>query len=239
MVILNPTTHTYLDADNNVYKSVTTLIKEFVPHFDFEKKSKQYASKYGLDVEEVRDSWRLKNKQSTDFGTKIHKEIETLISEGSYTGEKDHKEIIESIVDTLKKNFKPGDFLLEHVVFNKEVKIAGTADVIVDRPDSFSVLDFKTNKDFKIQSMYEKFLTGPVSHLPNGEFFKYSLQLSFYAHFYSLMTGKMVDRLCVFWLDRGKNNKNYDTVKDSKWVRYNLPYLKEEVLSCLEYAAKS
>jgi len=238
MVILNPTTHTNLDEDNNVYKSVTTLIKEFVPPFDFDKKSKQYASKYGLDVEEVRESWRLKNKQSTDFGTKIHEEIESLISEGVYKGEEEHKEVIESVVESILKSFKPGDFLLEHAVYNKEAKVAGTADIIVDNPKSFSVIDFKTNKDFKTQSDFEKFLLGPVSHLPNGEFFKYSLQLSFYAYFYSLLTGKMVDRLCVFWLNRGKNNKDYKAVKGSEWVRYNLPYLKEEVLSCLEYAAK-
>lgn len=239
MIILDPISHTYLDEDNNTYKSVTTLIKEFVPPFDFEKKSAQYAAKYGLDVEEVRESWRLKNKQSTDFGTKIHEEIETLISEGVYKGEEEHKEIIESVANTVLNSFKPGDFLLEHTVYNKNAKIAGTADIIVDKPTSFSVLDFKTNKEFKTQNQYEKFLTGPVSHLSNGEFFKYSLQLSFYAYFYNLMTGKMVDRLCVFWLDRGKNNKDYSSVKGSKWVRYNLPYLKEEVMSCLDYDAKS
>lgn len=239
MVLLDPTTHTYIDGNNKVYKSVTTLINEFVPKFDFEGKSMSYASKYGLDVEEVRSSWREKNKQSTDFGTKIHREIENLLTEGSFQGELSHKEVIEHIVEKVIKDFKPGDFLLEHTVYNKDYYIAGTADIIVDNETSFSVIDFKTNKDFKTQNMYEKFMLSPVSHLPNGEFFKYSLQLSFYAYFYNLLTGKMLDRLCVYWLDRGKNNIDYKNLTTYKWVRYNLPYLKEEVIDCLKHVKKN
>ena len=79
MVTLDPTTHTYRDAKNNEYISVTRFINKFVPGFDFDKKSKQYASKYGMDVEEVRNSWILKNKQSTEFGSLIHEQIENSL----------------------------------------------------------------------------------------------------------------------------------------------------------------
>lgn len=238
MIVLDPITHTYIDSDNNKYKSVTTLIKEFVPKFDFEAKSKSYAAKYGLNVEEVRESWRQKNVESTNFGTLIHKEIENLLNEGVFNGEPAHKDSIEEITGKIVKDFKPGNFLLEHIVFNTEYKIAGTADVIVDNKDTFSVLDFKTNKEFKTHNPYDKFMLEPLSHLPNGEFFKYSLQLSFYAYFYNLQTDKKLDRLAVYWLDRSKNNNSYTKLNKSKWVRYNLPYLKEEVLDCLSYNEK-
>lgn len=238
MIILDPTTHTYLDSNDVKYKSVTTLIKDFVPKFDFDEKSKLYAAKYGLDVEEVRQSWRQKNVDSTSFGTAIHKEIENLINEGVYNGEPKFKEPVSEVVNTIVSDFKPGNFLLEHIVFNEEYKIAGTADVIVDNKKSFSVLDFKTNKEFKVQNPYDKYLLEPISHLPNGEFFKYSLQLSFYAYFYSLATSKSLDRLAVYWLDRTKNNNSYTNLNKSKWVRYNLPYLKEEVIDCLNHYGK-
>lgn len=232
MVVLDPITHTYLDSDNNSYQSVTTFINGFVPKFDFDNKSKQYASKYGLDVEEVRDSWRLKNKQSTDFGTLIHENIELCLLGKTDTKFK-FKECVEDIATTIKNSFN-GKFLLEHTVWNNENKIAGTSDLIVEGKHTFDIVDFKTNKQIKYYNEYEdKFLLKPINHLPNGEYFKYSLQLSFYAYFYRLTSNKQPSRLSFYWLKR-KNN-SYEDLKDSKWVRYNVPYLEEEVKALLDY----
>lgn len=237
MIVLDPISHTYLDRDNNKYKSVTTLIGEFAPKFDFEEKSKKYAAKHGLDVEEVRANWKQKNRNSTDFGTKIHSEIEHLLTEGVYNGESLHKEAIETLVDRVIKDFKPADFHHEHAVYLEKYRVAGTADLIAEKENSFSIIDFKTNKEIKTYNDYDKFFLDPISHLPNGEYFKYSLQLSFYAYFYHLHTGKHIDRLCLYWLSRKKTD-SYDDLKGCKWVRYNLPFLKEEILDILEYAKK-
>jgi ATP-dependent exoDNAse (exonuclease V) beta subunit len=230
MVTLEPISHTYLDSDNNQYQSVTRYINQFVPQFDFDNKSKQYASKHGMDVEEVRESWRLKNKLSTDFGTLIHEQIELKLSKKKLTTV-DFKDTINSICGEVESKFS-GDFLLEHTVCNKEFKIAGTSDLIVDNKNTFDVVDFKTNKQIKYTSEYsDKFLLKPISHLPNSEYFKYALQLSFYAYFYKLQTGKNPLRLCFYWLKR-KNN-SYEILDGSKWIRYNVPYLEEEVISLI------
>lgn len=233
MVVLDPTTHVYLDADNVQYESVTRFINKFVPQFDFEGKSKKYAAKYGLDVEEVRESWRGKNKQSTDFGTLIHEQIEDRLRNKSSKCEN----VIESISKEIEETFE-GEYLLEHTLWNVKNKIAGTSDLIINGDTTFSIVDFKTNKQIKFTNDYEeKFLLKPIDHLPNSEYFKYALQLSFYAYLYNLSTGKVPYRLCFYWLKR-KNN-SYEKLKDSTWTRYNVPYLKEEVEKILEYAKKS
>lgn len=238
MVVLDPITHTYLDADNIQYQSVTRYINNFVPQFDFENKSKQYASKYGMDVEDVRASWKQKNKQSTDFGTLVHEQIEYRLLNKTTLEDAKLDKCVKYIAEEVENNFPEGDYLLEHTLWNKDYKIAGTADLIVDNKKEFSVVDFKTNKQIKYTNDFEeKNLLKPIDHLPNGEYFKYSLQLSFYAYLYKLHTNKIPNRLCFYWLKR-KNN-NYDDLSNSKWIRYNVPYLEEEIKSILNYEQKN
>jgi len=233
MINFNSENHTYTDDVGRNYESVTKYINRFVPQFDFEQKSKQYASKYGMNLEEVRSDWKLKNKNSTDFGTKIHSLIEEAIKEDALIPG-DYFNVVKSIYDEIKNNFR-GSYLTETIVYNTEHQIAGTSDLIINNENTFSIIDFKTNKQIKYTNDFEdKNLLKPINHLPNSEYFKYSLQLSFYAYFYSVNTGKQLDRLAFYWLKR-KNNKDYTSVEGSTWVRYNTPYLREEVLKCLEY----
>lgn len=234
MVVLDPTTHTYLDSDNNTYQSVTKFISKFVPEFNFDEKSQMYATKYGMNVEEVRDSWKQKNKVSTDFGTLIHEQIENSLKNKTIDRNFKFKNSVKEINDLLEFDFKMNDFLMEHAVWNSEHRIAGTSDLIINEENSFNIIDFKTNKQIKYVNDYEdKFLLKPINHLPNGEYFKYALQLSFYAYFYKLTNNKIPHRLCFYWLKR-KNN-SYDDPTGSKWIRYNVPYLEEEVKMLLDY----
>jgi ATP-dependent exoDNAse (exonuclease V) beta subunit len=233
-ITLEPASHIYSDELGQEYKSVTRFINQFVPHFDFEQKSKNYAAKYGMNVEEVRESWTQKNKDSTDFGTKIHSLIENYINKKTIEPSTFFIPV-KNIVDELFNCFS-GIFITESVIYDSHRKIAGTSDLIVDDGSRFSIVDFKTNKQIKYTNDFEdKFLLKPISHLPNSEYFKYSLQLSFYAYFYKNITGKNVDRLCFYWLKRSKA-ENYTDLSRSKWLRYNVPYLKEEVESCLNHA---
>jgi hypothetical protein len=239
MVTLDTASHTYSDSNGVEYKSVTTFIKEFSPKFDFVKKSTDYAAKHGMDVEEVRASWNLKRTNSTDFGTLIHSQIENSLIEENYKVESKYECVVSPIVESIKTEFVLGNCELktERCVYNKEHKIAGTSDLIIDYPirGIFSVADFKTNKQINYSNMFDRWMLDPIKHIPNSEYFKYSLQLSFYAYFYSLHSRKQLDRLFFYWLKR-KNAESYDDLDGSEWVRFNVPYLKEEVISMLEYA---
>lgn len=233
MITFTPENHTYTDESGADYVSVTRFINRFVPQFNFEEKSKRYASKYGMDVEDVRNDWKQKNKDSTDFGTKVHTLIEEAIK-NQVLIPGDFFNVVKDIYDEINKSFK-GEYLTETIVSNSEYRVAGTSDLIIDDKNTFSIVDFKTNKQIKYTNDFEeKNLLDPIKHIPNSEYFKYSLQLSFYAYFYSLQTKKHVDRLAFYWLKR-KNSKDYNNLTNSTWVRYNVPYLKEEVIACLNY----
>jgi ATP-dependent exoDNAse (exonuclease V) beta subunit len=232
-ITLEPKTHTYTDAGGAKYKSVSALIEQFVPFFDFEQKSYDYSVKYGLPVEEVRSNWREKNKKSTVFGHKIHSNIEKLISENKT----EHTEgIYDQILKEISKFYTKGaELLTEQIIHSDKYKVAGTSDLIVQRKSDFDIVDFKTNKKIKIENPFNEFLLYPVQHLQNSEYFKYALQLSLYALMNEKLTNKKVYRLVMFWFKR-KNPEDYESL-DGTWVRYPIPYLKEEAELVLEYGA--
>jgi len=230
---LEPNTHTYTSESGIKYKSVSALIEQFVPFFDFEQKSYEYSLKYGLPVEEVRLNWREKNKKSTVFGHKIHSNIEKLLTENKT----EHSETIydQILKEVSKFNTKGAKFLTEQIVYSEEYKVAGTSDLIVQRKLDFDIIDFKTNKKIKIDNPYNESLTYPVQHLPNSEFFKYALQLSLYALMNEALTGNRAYRLIMFWFKR-KNSEDYESLNGT-WVKYSVPFLKEEAKLILDYGA--
>lgn len=112
----------------------------------------------------------------------------------------------------------------ELMLWNDEYEIAGTADLIIDHNDKeFSVGDFKTNKEIKYCNEYGEHMLNPVSHLSACNYNIYSLQLSLYAYFYHLRTGKQCRR--VFLMYEQNNEWNYIPAN-------NMQY---EVLMMLKY----
>lgn len=233
-ITLDQKTHTYSNKSGIKYKSVSALIEQFVPFFDFEQKSYEYSLKHGIPVEEVRRSWREKNVNSTSFGKNIHSQVEKLITEKAATHE---NKIYDQIIKELSQfRTKGAKLLTEQIIHSEQYKLAGTSDLIVERKNDFDIIDFKTNKKIKFENSFEnQNLLYPVAHLKNAEFHKYALQLSLYAFIYEQLTGKHVYRLMVFWLKRNKP-EDYSQA-DGKWVRLSVPYLKEEAELVIEYGA--
>jgi hypothetical protein len=234
-VTLDKKTHTYTTKDGCVYKSVSKLIDQFVPFFDFEQKSFDYSQKHGIPVEEVRANWKNKNIQSTVYGQKIHSVIEESIKEKKFI----HKEEIYNNILTKVKSYitLKDKVLVEEIIHDDAFKIAGTSDLIIERQNNFDIIDFKTNKKIKFENPFDDaVLLFPLNTLPNAEYFKYALQLSLYAYIHEQKTKKNVYRLIVFWFKR-KNLEDYNCYEGT-WVKLSLPYLKEEVKLMLEYGAK-
>jgi hypothetical protein len=233
-VTLDKDSHIYTSSSGEVYKSVSSLINQFVPFFDFEQKSYDYSAKHGIPVEDVRRSWKEKNKKSTDYGQLIHEQIELNIRKKQFNhNDKIYNDILQSVEKFIIPNSK---IYSEQIISNDNFKIAGTSDLIIERKTDFDILDFKTNKKIKFENPFEdKNLLFPVEHLPNAEFFKYALQLSLYAYMHELKTGKKLYRLMIFWFKR-KRPEDYSSF-EGKWVKYSLPYLKEEIELILDYGS--
>lgn len=228
--------HRYIDPEDGfVYKNVTSWLENFKPHFDFDKISQAVANRDGVSVEQIREDWTKKKVTSANFGTNFHKIFEQYYKTGKIVDEK-FKDVI-SAFDHLKLlDFKNKKINFEQRVFNRELGIAGTSDIIsVSKNNTFDIADFKTNKKFRFTGVSKNdfFLLPPIDHLPNCEYFLYSLQLSLYAMLFESMSGLTPGRLTIFWYYRN-NASNYDDLK-GEWRIFEVPYLKKEIIDCIEY----
>jgi len=228
--------HSYVDVlDNFKYESVTQWVSRFKKPFDAQKMAKRVATRRNISVEQVLQEWDQKRDNSTDFGSKIHKALEHYFTEKKI--DETNRTIIENF-HQLNIDFNLKHTSFEKIVFDKRTRIAGTSDVIEDvGKHMFNVYDFKTNKNFRINTKYDEFMLSPIEHLPSTEYFIYAMQLSMYAYLYNKMTGRCVSSLRVLWYNR-KNAEDYADLQGS-WKIFNLPYLHTEIEACLEYMRRS
>ena len=69
-ISFNEELHRYTDEYSSEYKSVTTVIHDYVPEFDKEYWSKYKAAQLGITQEEVLKSWNKINKKSKKYNRK-------------------------------------------------------------------------------------------------------------------------------------------------------------------------
>lgn len=227
MVVFDEEKHSYTNVyTGDAYTSATTLIGKFKQHFEKDKISKIVAQREGVSQQAILDRWDAINKQSLVFGNKIHKIVETYLkSRATYTTSNlEERSIIDSFNSLGSIDFSR-EILSEHLLFNHEYRIAGTADIIQADGAYFDVFDLKTNKKFNLFSQYNNHLKSPLDHLMECEYNVYSLQLSIYAYLYHQQTGRKLRRLAVFYYDRDAN----------KFIEYPMAFLKKDVIEMFNY----
>jgi hypothetical protein len=234
--IFNEEKHKYIDPEDGfVYRNVTSWLENFKPHFDFNAISQAVANRDGLDVEQVREDWTKKKVTSANFGTNLHKIFEQYYTTGKIIDKK-FTNVIRDFDNLDLLDLKNRKILFEKRVYNRDLGIAGTSDIVsISKNNTFDIADFKTNKRFRFTGITKNdfYLLPPISHLPNCEYFIYSLQLSLYAMLFESMTGLTPGRLTVFWYYRN-NSSDYSDL-NGEWRVFELPYLKREILDCLDY----
>jgi len=151
---LEESTHKYIleGHEDIAFTSVTTCISEFFDKFDKEAVAYKLVTtipKYkGRSAEDLIKEWDL----AANYGTAVHKEIE------DYIKLKKAPEIDRAIagVNWLNKYLQKSDYDIfsEVIVYCKELKIAGTVDLLVfDKvSQKYNILDWKTSKAIKTDS---------------------------------------------------------------------------------------
>jgi ATP-dependent exoDNAse (exonuclease V) beta subunit len=214
--------HTYTHDTLGKFISVTTLLGKYKKPFDTHTHAQRVADREGVTKEMVIEMWEKEKNRACDKGSEIHKLLENYVMFGECADNynwlyKAYNKVISYSIDTHKK------VLCENLLYNEQYKIAGTADLIYDHGDSFTIADYKTNKKFRFSSSFDEYLLDPVSHLTNCEFNIYGLQMSLYAYLFEALTGKKCRKCVVFWLDG-------DTLRP-----YHISYMKQEILSILNH----
>ena len=109
------------------------------------------------------------------------------------------------------------------MVFDKELRLSGSVDMIYENKDdgTLQIYDWKRSKEIKKTNFWESAKTECINHLPDGNYWHYSLQLNTYKWLIEKNYGKKVTNMYLVCLH--PNNKN------NSYLRYEVPDMTNEV----------
>lgn len=201
-VFLEPIAHKYIHrVTGKQYKSVTTTLTSIEPHFDSESVSLAIANQsdkvkqeryIGLSQEQILAFWKKLNDEANIYGTKVHNIVEKYLLANKWLFPNNSEEGLfeQKVIKGYNAlNIDEGVAVWpERILFSEEYELAGTSDLIIDIDNVFfSVLDYKTNREFRFYNHYGyETLLEPFQYLQACEWSMYTLQLSVYAYLYEL-----------------------------------------------------
>jgi hypothetical protein len=213
-------THRYtVNGTCDGWSSCTGFLHAFFPHFDPDAviakmmKGRKWAESkyYGMTPKQIKDQWSNSGKEASTAGTFMHLAIE-MFHNGALA------EIDPAILETTEwkyfMNFwkECGDdlepFRTEWEVWSEAHKLAGSIDMIYKKKSdgTFVIYDWKRSKEIKTANDFESGYT-PLGHLPNCNYWHYTLQLNVYRWFLETFYGCVVSDLYLIILH--PDNKNY------------------------------
>jgi hypothetical protein len=229
--------HIYTVHGDSSFTSVTTWNHSHFSGFNGEKavenilRSKKRNDPtypyYGMTKEEILEKWKSSGKEASLAGTKLHYDIECYYNQ------------IESKNDSIEYSYflhfvkdypdlKP--YRTEWMVYYEELKIAGSIDMIYENENGELIIyDWKRCKEIENDKGYFTVYstTKCISHLPDTNFWHYSLQLNMYKTILEHKYGKKVIGLFLMRLHPDNVYKTYE--------RIEIPILEKEMNDLLEH----
>jgi len=217
-------THTYYvkgSSKGNV--STTGFVHAFFPHFDpvatiasMKASPKWPESKYfGMTDQEIIDGWDKSGKEASGAGTNMHLAIEQHLNGAVNRIDEAVKvtkewEFYMNFWRDVSQDLEP--YRTEWEVWDEEYKLTGSIDMVFKRKSdgAFVIYDWKRSKEIKMDNRWGKGL-GPMSHLPDSNYWHYTLQLNVYRWFLQKHYGLTISELCIVIFH--PNNTNYQLFK--------------------------
>lgn len=199
-VLFNKDDHTY-SKDGKPYLSGSTFAHMFEKDFPRDAIAQKVADRDGLDVEDVLAGWDAKGDISLQYGTLIHKCIESYVK----YGEMPNNDYLKGIVDDWAITF--GDMedqkMMEHFVQDDTHQLCGVIDCLATKDlKGFTIYDWKTG------DIHQKVQHKLGKSFPNDRLSLYTLQLNFYRYILE-QKGNKVNKLVIGWL----NGEHWEKVK--------------------------
>lgn len=209
VVTLEEKSHTYSNEEGKTYTSVTTFVKKHFPEFQLKEMSKRVAKRRRQDGEknskgkpitawDVRKEWEEKRISSSSAGSLTHYEIEEYIKGNidSCVVDVFTPKAKQAIKWFYKSPLADKDIAPEVIIYDDELGLAGTIDLLCVDGENVVLADWKTSKKITKRG-YGK----GIASLPNANYYHYQLQLSTYAYLLERQGKKIKNLLLVHLLD--------------------------------------
>jgi hypothetical protein len=222
-------THTYtIDGSKEGWVSCTGFIHGFFEEFDADAviakmmRSKKWPESkyYGKTAAEIKAEWDKNRDEAAEAGTRMHLDIEHYYNAdpvGNLAAddwvpnpgpEWDYFQAYERKW-RVPKGFEA--FRTEWLVFKEDIKLAGSIDMVYAKPDgTLAIYDWKRAKEMKYENAWQQGKS-PLNHLPDTNYWHYSIQLNIYRTILEELYGATVSELALVVLH--PNNRSFQIIK--------------------------
>ena len=221
----------HIDGDSS-FTSVTTWNHSHFEKFNSDNiidkmmngKNWKNSKYYGMTKQEIKNLWSNNGKEAAAAGTKMHYDIECFYNDMDV---KNPSIEYEYFLRFHKQHTDLEPYRTEWMIYDKELKLAGSIDMVFRNEDgTLSIYDWKRCKNIKKENQWQSAKTECINHLPDTNFWHYSLQLNTYKAILESKYGVKVKDLYLVCLHPDNKNKNYQKIK--------VPHLKKEIKSLFE-----
>lgn len=180
-------------------------------------------SKYfGQTREEIKAGWKKNGEEASKAGTKMHYDIECFYNDLEVEIDEDCVEFDYFMAFENDIGSKLEPYRTEWMVWDKELQMAGSIDMVFRNADgTLLIYDWKRCKNIKKDNRYQSSTTECINHLPDTNFWHYSLQLNTYKYILEKNYGEKVVGMYLVCLHPNNANKSY--------IRLEVPHLKSEM----------
>lgn len=98
--------------------------------------------------------------------------------------------------------------------------------VFKDEDGNLQIYDWKRCKEIKKTNQWESAITNCISHLPNSNFWHYSLQLNTYKYLLEKNYGVKISKMYLVCLHPNNRNKSF--------LQYEVPHMPDEINDLIE-----
>jgi ATP-dependent exoDNAse (exonuclease V) beta subunit len=213
--------HIYTVHGDSTFTSVTTFIHSHFSDFDADAVIDNMMPKimtdptykyYGLTREQIKSQWAANGKIASSSGTDMHNDIEKYYNDVPVENNSIEFAYFKKFVADFPQ-LKP--YRTEWTVYYEEVKLSGSIDMIFENPDgSLQIYDWKRSKGIEYEAYRDKCAkTKCISHLPDSNFWHYSLQLNIYRKILEEKYGKTITGLYLICIHPDNYNKSYQRIE--------------------------
>lgn len=215
--------HIYTVHGKQGYTSVTTFIHKQFSNFDADKIIDTMIKKgklldcnnkyYGMTREEIKNIWYENGKSASESGTKMHYDIECYYNDVLTKNESIEYQYFRNFVNDFPI-LKP--YRTEWMIYDEDAKISGSVDMVFEKPDgTFEIYDWKRVKEIKYEDewSYKTSKTDCLKHIPDTNFWHYSLQLNTYRYILEKNYGIKITGMFLVCLHPENPMNNYERIQ--------------------------
>ena len=207
----NEKDQSYKIDGKSIQFSVSQIIDDFFPKFDSEYWSRVKAKErldflgksYSIEKlnetqKKIIDEWELKRDEAAKKGTLLHEAIEEYYNRGELT---DLIPEFKFFQEFLKKYPKIQPYRTEWRIYNDELSLAGTVDMVYEKENGeLFIFDWKRStrlvNDAGLLMLSDfKYAFDELSHVADNSFNKYALQQNLYKYILEKYYGKKISSM--------------------------------------------